>query len=218
MSKGTLNSKDKNNLIMAGVLVFLIALIAVFFNVSRAVPFVYMIMAIEAFEILYVIPNICGNFYKIYGMDCGATKFIPYYNIIAIFNKVFAILSVIALVVVAVLWYLAVGPMFWVTIKNFSFFTDVQYSALGWAILATIVWSFIVGIGYLQIIKSVNSMKEEFFNGVTSKAEVANYVLVLFPIIRCYALFNLLHNMKLLISYGYEYGKDYNELKLEEEE
>lgn len=218
MSKGNLNSKDKNNLIMAGVLVFLIALIAVFFNVSRAIPFIYMIVAIEAFEILYVIPNVCSNFYKLYGMDCGATKFIPYYNVIAIFDKVLAILTVVVTIIMAMLWYLAVGPMFWVTAKNLSFFTDVQNAALGWAILATIIWSFVIGIGYLQIIKSVNGMKEDFFNGVTSKAEVANYVLVLLPIIRCYALFNLLNNMKLLISSGYEYGKDYNELNLEEEE
>lgn len=218
MSKGNLNSKDKNNLIMAGVLVFLIALIAVFFNVSRAIPFIYMIVAIEAFEILYVIPNVCGNFYKLYGMDCGATKFIPYYNVIAIFDKVLAILTVVVTIITAILWYLAVGPMFWVTAKNLSFFTDVQNAALGWAILATIIWSFVIGIGYLQIIKSVNGMKEDFFNGVTSKAEVANYVLVLLPIIRCYALFNLLNNMKLLINSGYEYGKDYNELNLEEEE
>lgn len=218
MGNSSLNSKDKNNIIMAFVLVVLIALAAVFFTLSRALPMLYMAIAIEVFEIAYVIPKVCDNYYKLYGMDAGTTKWIPYYNVFAIFSRPVAILCIALPVIVFVLGYLSVGPMFWITLNNISAFTDVQSKALGWLIIAILAWSIVVGSGYVSIIKSVNDMKAEFYRSYVSKAEFANYVLVMFPIARCFVLFNLVNSMQVLISAGYENGKDYSTLELEEEE
>lgn len=217
MSKSAINSKDKNNLLMSVVLIVLIALSVVFFKLSRALPLIYLACAIEAFEILYVIPQVYDYFYRLYGIKAGAIKFVPYCNVIMIFDKPIAILSIVAAVVTIILTYLAAGPMFWVTLSNIGFFTDVQYRALGWAIVMLLVWSIIVGIGYIRVYKTVISFREELTNSTASVLENAYCLMLLLPILRCFALTNLLNNMKILIQAGYEYGKDYTELELEEE-
>lgn len=218
MGHSSLNTKDKNNILMAVVLVAMIALAAVFFNLSRALPMLYMAIAIEAFEILYVIPKVCDDYYKLYGMSAGTTKWIPYYNVFAIFSKPIAIACIVMPIITFVFGYLSVGPMFWVTLSNISTFTDLQSRALGWFIVSCLAWSIVVGAGYISIIKSVNSMKAEFYQSYVSKAEFTNYALVLFPIARCFVLFNLVNSMQVLISSGYENGKDYSTLEIEEGE
>ena len=52
MTSGSLNSKDKNNLIMAAVLVSMVAMAVIFFKLSRMLPLLYMAVGIIAFEIL----------------------------------------------------------------------------------------------------------------------------------------------------------------------
>ena len=82
MTSGSLNSKDKNNLIMAAVLVSMVAMAVIFFKLSRMLPLLYMAVGIIAFEIFYVIPAFCDKFYKQYGIDAGSTKWIPINKVI----------------------------------------------------------------------------------------------------------------------------------------
>ena len=214
-SKG-LNSKDKNSIIMACVLIALIVLSVVFFKLSRSLPMIYIIIGVEAFEIFYVIPSVCKTYYKLYGMDGSGICWIPYANVFSIFSKPCAIASIIMLVITLIVGFLALGPMFWVTMENLSFVAELQYRAYGWFIVCIIVWSIVIGIGYSQVMRTVNSMRAEFLQAETSKAEFVNYALSLLPIGRCYTLFNLLNSMHFLINAGYEYGKDYTQLDLQE--
>lgn len=218
MTSGSLNSKDKNNLIMAAVLVSMVAMAVIFFKLSRMLPLLYMAVGIIAFEIFYVIPAFCDKFYKLYGIDAGSTKWIPFYNVISVFNKPMAIACMALFILTIISGYLAIGPMFWVTIKNIGTFTDVQTRALGWFIIFLLLWSFSIGIGYASAIKSINDMKSDFLNCSIPKSEVANYFLVLFPFIRCFALFNAVNTANVLLKAGFEYGKDYTALLLDEEE
>lgn len=217
MKRGAINSKDKNNLIIAIVLVTMIVLAVVFFTMSRALPMIYMLIGVEAIEILYVIPSLCEKYYQLYGVNLGLSKWIPGYNMLSIFSKPLAIATVIAVVITLIIAFFAFAPMFWTTANNIAFFADVQYRAFGWFIVALIALSVVVGIGFSQVLHKVNDMKLEFIHGVSSKAEFANYVLLQFPLIRCYSLFNILNSINTLISSGYEYGKDYTEMSLTEE-
>lgn len=214
---GGLNSTDKNNLIITMVFITMVALALVFFNLSRTLPMLYMFVGIELFEILYVLPEICGNYYKLYGMDMGMPKWIPYYNVLAICPTPVAICAVVMFVVVVVLAFIAFGPMFWVTAGSLETFVSIQYRAYGWLVVALIVWSVTVGIGYIRVMSDVDNMKAEFTGGFKSKLEFINDVLVLLPVARCFVLFSLLSKMKALLRSGYEYGKDYTELEFEEE-
>lgn len=218
MSGGVLNTKDKNNLILAAALIAMIVVAAVSFNLSRALPLLYMFAIIEIVELVFTIPSVCGNYYSLFGIHAGAVRFIPFYNVIMVFEKPIAAATVALSAATAVLGYLAIGPMFWVTSDNVDFFSDIQYRSLGWAILAFILLSVVVGIGYISVYRDVLDMKEELTGGTASKAEFANFVLLLLPVARGFVLFNLSHVMKMLLAAGYEYGKDYTELEIEEEE
>lgn len=213
-----LNTKDKNNIIIAVVLITLIGLSVLFFNLSRALPMIYMLVGIEIFEIGYIIPKVCKLYYQLYGMDGSKICWIPYANVFSIFNKPCAIVSIAMLVITLIIGFLAFGPMFWTTQGNLQFFADLQYRAYGWFILSLIIWSIVIGVGYAQVMRSVNDMRAEFMQTQTSKAEFINYALSLIPVGRCYTLFNLLNSMQFLINAGYEYGKDYSQLVLQEED
>lgn len=217
MKKGTLNSKDKNNLIMAGVLVGMIALAVIFFNISRMLPIIYMFIGVEAIEILYAIPQVCKNYYKVFGSDAGAACWIPYYNVISVFKKPVAIAAIIAPIVTAIVGYLAMGPMFWATKGTINLFSEIQYRAYGWFVVCFVLWNVIVGIGYVQVIKAVNDLRADFMQTASSKAALADYILALLPLARCYSLLNLVNTLHFMINAGFEYGKDYSELELQEE-
>lgn len=218
MSNGGINSSDKNSIIMSSVLVIMIAMAVAFFTLSRTMPFVYMIAIILALELIYVLPSLCDKYYQLFGAKAGAGKYIPYFNALMIFPKGAAILCAITPIIVAIIWYLAVGPMFWVSMNNIAFFSDVQDYALGWAIVATIAWSFIFGGSFIAVMKDVNAMRAEFFNASVPKTEFIYYVMVMLPLTRCFVLFNVLNSINFLLRSGYEYGKDYSEVKFEEDE
>lgn len=217
MKHGTMNSKDKNSLITAIALITMIILAVVFFTMSRMLPMIYMLIGVEAIEILYVIPTICEKYYKLYGVDLGASKWIPGYNMLTIFSKPLAIVTVVASVITLIIAFFTFAPLFWTNMSNLDTFADIQYRAFGWFIVALIILSIVVGIGFAQVLHKVNDMKLEFTHGVSSKAEFTNYALLQLPLIRCYALFNILNSINSLLNAGYEFGKDYTETSFTED-
>lgn len=212
-----INSSDKINLIITGVLVGSILLSVVFFNLSRRLPLLYLFLILEVVELFYTIPTVTERYFKLYGMNAGKAKWIPYYNVISIFNKPFAVASVIIAAITFVVAFIAFGPMFWVTMKDISVFAELQYRAYGWFVVSLLVWSLVIGAGYISVASAVAEMRAEFVSGNRSKLEFANYAMLLLPVARGFSLQSLLSSMKMLLDNGYEYGKDYTALDLEEE-
>lgn len=217
MSNSSLNTKDKNNIIISLVFVGMIALAVAFFVLSRLTPFIFMMVGIIVLELLYVLPQVCDKYYKLFGMEAGFGKYIPYFNALLIFPKVYAIVNVVMPIITVIAWYLAVGPMFWTTLKNLSTFSEVQSTALGVAFILTVIWNFTFGAAFAAVMKDVNERRAEFFNISVPRAELIYYVLTLFPFARCFALFNELNSLNFLIKQGYESGKDYSAIEFEED-
>lgn len=211
-----MRSRDKNNLIISGVLIAVLMVVACFWFGTRQLPLYLIAGVVLLIEVVYVMPSVCKLYYEWYGTET-AWAYVPYMNIIQCMPSAIAISS-IALTVLGCLCIVFLKlPSFVHRLFGENFMIDyadvVPYYGVVMLLIVSILW----GIGYIRIYREV---KTELQNaGVLSAVSNALFmVTLLVPAIRVIGLVMLQSDLKAVLNVVYADDDDgeFEELDYEE--
>lgn len=188
-----LSSKDRNKLIILGVMIVLFALIAVFFNVTRFIPLRWIGIACLAIEFLVLIPVITVRYFKLYGKKAPWTAYVPVLNSIISFPNVPAIiLSVFTILAILC----AIAAFIPVTVyANLFGQSAMEYPSILMSVLNAMYYFFFfaLGIGYCCILHDVRDMSMDSSGEKMPLLEFVYYPLQFLPVINLLGLVSILN-------------------------
>lgn len=214
-----MNKSDKDKLLILLVIVLYIAMTVFFIRGTKRIPWYLIILSLVAIEYLIAQPRLCKLYYQANNQQIGFTRFIPFWNEVAIFEQVDAILALVSYLILALVFILFFLP------------ADTVVSLLGEHIalnygtyviraifICLIVNSIIVGIGFLHVTRNIKIMHKTLTHGYANfSTGIITVVFGFLPIIRTLAVMNLMNALTKLVLFN-NYHSDDNEVDQLEEE
>lgn len=214
-----MNKSDKDKLLILLVIVLYIAMTVFFIRGTKRIPWYLIILSLVAIEYLIAQPRLCKLYYQANNQRIGFTRFIPFWNEVAIFEQVDAILALVSYLILALVFILFFLP------------ADTVVSLLGEHIalnygtyviraifICLIVNSIIVGIGFLHVTRNIKIMHKTLTHGYANfSTGIITVVFGFLPIIRTLAVMNLMNALTKLVLFN-NYHSDDNEVDQLEEE
>ena len=105
-----MNKSDKDKLVILLVIVLYIAMTVFFIRGTKKIPWYLIILSLVAIEYLVAQPRLCKLYYQANNQQIGFTRFIPFWNEVAIFEQVDAILALVSYLVLALVFILFFLP------------------------------------------------------------------------------------------------------------
>lgn len=214
-----MNKSDKDKLLILLAIVLYVAMTVFFVRGTKRIPWYLIILSLVAIEYLIAQPRLCKLYYQANNQQIGFTRFIPFWNEVAIFEQVDAILALVSYLILALVFILFFLP------------ADTVVSLLGEHIalnygtyviraifICLIVNSIIVGIGFLHVTRNIKIMHKTLTHGYANfSTGIITVVFGFLPIIRTLAVMNLMNALTKLVLFN-NYHSDDNEVDQLEEE
>ena len=214
-----MNKSDKDKLVILLVIVLYIAMTVFFIRGTKKIPWYLIILSLVAIEYLVAQPRLCKLYYQANNQQIGFTRFIPFWNEVAIFEQVDAILALVSYLVLALVFILFFLP------------TDTVVSLMGEHIalnygtyviraifICLVINTIIVGIGFLHVTRNIKIMHKTLTHGYSNfSTGIITVVFGFLPIIRTLAVMNLMNALTKLVLFNNYHGDDNETDQLEEE-
>lgn len=214
-----MNKSDKDKLLILLVIVLYIAMTVFFIRGTKKIPWYLIIVSLVAIEYLIAQPRLCKLYYQANNQQIGFTRFIPFWNEVAIFEQVDAILALVSYLILALILILFFLP------------ADTVVSLLGEHIalnygtyviraifICLVINTIIVGIGFLHVTRNIKIMHKTLTHGYSNfSTGIITVVFGFLPIIRTLAVMNLMNALTKLVLFNNYHGDDNEADQLEEE-
>lgn len=214
-----MNKSDKDKLLILLVIVLYIAMTVFFIRGTKKIPWYLIIVSLVAIEYLIAQPRLCKLYYQANNQQIGFTRFIPFWNEVAIFEQVDAILTLVSYLILALVLILFFLP------------ADTVMSLLGEHIalnygtyviraifICLVINTIIVGIGFLHVTRNIKIMHKTLTHGYSNfSTGIITVVFGFLPIIRTLAVMNLMNALTKLVLFNNYHGDDNEADQLEEE-
>lgn len=214
-----MNKSDKDKLLILLVIVLYIAMTVFFIRGTKKIPWYLIIVSLVAIEYLIAQPRLCKLYYQANNQQIGFTRFIPFWNEVAIFEQVDAILTLVSYLILALILILFFLP------------ADTVVSLLGEHIalnygtyviraifICLVINTIIVGIGFLHVTRNIKIMHKTLTHGYSNfSTGIITVVFGFLPIIRTLAVMNLMNALTKLVLFNNYHGDDNEADQLEEE-
>lgn len=211
-----LNNKDKDNLIIVGVLVGLVALVVLFYNGTRYLPLKW-IGIICCILTLVLFALVTKKYLELYKLDAGVATYIPLVNCMNIFPRTIALLlcfDVGIAAVAALLTFIPAGVL--TTVLDTQTAMNIGDKALSVLYVAIYVLFIILGAGFCAVYHDVRRMLVVATGMKRPKTDFVNYPLMFLPVISILGLSSILSALSTLQRYGYHEGEVEEETVLNE--
>lgn len=214
-----MNKSDKDKLVILLVIVLYIAMTVFFIRGTKKIPWYLIILSLVAIEYLVAQPRLCKLYYQANNQQIGFTRFIPFWNEVAIFEQVDAILALVsylALALVFILFFLPADTV--VSLMGEHIALNYGTYVIRAIFICLLINSIIVGIGFLHVTRNVKIMHKTLTHGYANfSTGIITVVFGFLPIIRTLAVMNLMNALTKLVLFN-NYHSDDNEVDQLEEE
>lgn len=214
-----MNKSDKDKLVILLVIVLYIAMTVFFIRGTKKIPWYLIILSLVAIEYLVAQPRLCKLYYQANNQQIGFTRFIPFWNEVAIFEQVDAILALVsylALALVFILFFLPADTV--VSLMGEHIALNYGTYVIRAIFICLLINSIIVGIGFLHVTRNIKIMHKTLTHGYANfSTGIITVVFGFLPIIRTLAVMNLMNALTKLVLFN-NYHSDDNEVDQLEEE
>lgn len=214
-----MNKSDKDKLVILLVIVLYIAMTVFFIRGTKKIPWYLIILSLVAIEYLVAQPRLCKLYYQANNQRIGFTRFIPFWNEVAIFEQVDAILALVsylALALVFILFFLPADTV--VSLMGEHIALNYGTYVIRAIFICLLINSIIVGIGFLHVTRNIKIMHKTLTHGYANfSTGIITVVFGFLPIIRTLAVMNLMNALTKLVLFN-NYHSDDNEVDQLEEE
>ena len=214
-----MNKSDKDKLVILLVIVLYIAMTVFFIRGTKKIPWYLIILSLVAIEYLVAQPRLCKLYYQANNQQIGFTRFIPFWNEVAIFEQVDAILALVSYLVLALVFILFFLPADTVvSLMGEHIALNYGTYVIRAIFICLLINSIIVGIGFLHVTRNIKIMHKTLTHGYANFS-TGNITVVFgfLPIIRTLAVMNLMNALTKLVLFN-NYHSDDNEVDQLEEE
>ena len=214
-----MNKSDKDKLVILLVIVLYIAMTVFFIRGTKKIPWYLIILSLVAIEYLVAQPRLCKLYYQANNQRIGFTKFIPFWNEVAIFEQVDAILALVSYLVLALVFILFFLPADTVvSLMGEHIALNYGTYVIRAIFICLLINSIIVGIGFLHVTRNIKIMHKTLTHGYANfSTGIITVVFGFLPIIRTLAVMNLMNALTKLVLFN-NYHSDDNEVDQLEEE
>lgn len=214
-----MNKSDKDKLVILLVIVLYIAMTVFFIRGTKKIPWYLIILSLVAIEYLIAQPRLCKLYYQANNQQIGFTRFIPFWNEVAIFEQVDAILALVSYLILALVFILFFLPADTVvSLMGEHIALNYGTYVIRAIFICLIINSIIVGIGFLHVTRNVKIMHKTLTHGYANfSTGIITVVFGFLPIIRTLAVMNLMNALTKLVLFN-NYHSDDNEVDQLEEE
>lgn len=214
-----MNKSDKDKLVILLVIVLYIAMTVFFIRGTKKIPWYLIILSLVAIEYLVAQPRLCKLYYQANNQQIGFTRFIPFWNEVAIFEQVDAILALVSyllLALVFILFFLPADTV--VSLMGEHIALNYGTYVIRAIFICLLINSIIVGIGFLHVTRNIKIMHKTLTHGYANfSTGIITVVFGFLPIIRTLAVMNLMNALTKLVLFN-NYHSDDNEVDQLEEE
>ena len=214
-----MNKSDKDKLVILLVIVLYIAMTVFFIRGTKKIPWYLIILSLVAIEYLVAQPRLCKLYYQANNQRIGFTRFIPFWNEVAIFEQVDAILALVSYLVLALVFILFFLPADTVvSLMGEHIALNYGTYVIRAIFICLLINSIIVGIGFLHVTRNIKIMHKTLTHGYANfSTGIITVVFGFLPIIRTLAVMNLMNALTKLVLFN-NYHNDDNEVDQLEEE
>ena len=214
-----MNKSDKDKLVILLVIVLYIAMTVFFIRGTKKIPWYLIILSLVAIEYLVAQPRLCKLYYQATNQQIGFTRFIPFWNEVAIFEQVDAILALVSYLVLALVFILFFLPADTVvSLMGEHIALNYGTYVIRAIFICLLINSIIVGIGFLHVTRNIKIMHKTLTHGYANfSTGIITVVFGFLPIIRTLAVMNLMNALTKLVLFN-NYHSDDNEVDQLEEE
>lgn len=214
-----MNKSDKDKLVILLVIVLYIAMTVFFIRGTKKIPWYLIILSLVAIEYLIAQPRLCKLYYQANNQQIGFTRFIPFWNEVAIFEQVDAILALVSYLILALVFILFFLPADTVvSLMGEHIALNYGTYVIRAIFICLIINSIIVGIGFLHVTRNIKIMHKTLTHGYANfSTGIITVVFGFLPIIRTLAVMNLMNALTKLVLFN-NYHSDDNEVDQLEEE
>lgn len=214
-----MNKSDKDKLVILLVIVLYIAMTVFFIRGTKKIPWYLIILSLVAIEYLIAQPRLCKLYYQANNQHIGFTRFIPFWNEVAIFEQVDAILALVSYLILALVFILFFLPADTVvSLMGEHIALNYGTYVIRAIFICLIINSIIVGIGFLHVTRNIKIMHKTLTHGYANfSTGIITVVFGFLPIIRTLAVMNLMNALTKLVLFN-NYHSDDNEVDQLEEE
>lgn len=214
-----MNKSDKDKLVILLVIVLYIAMTVFFIRGTKKIPWYLIILSLVAIEYLIAQPRLCKLYYQANNQQIGFTRFIPFWNEVAIFEQVDAILALVSYLVLALVFILFFLPADTVvSLMGEHIALNYGTYVIRAIFICLLINSIIVGIGFLHVTRNIKIMHKTLTHGYANfSTGIITVVFGFLPIIRTLAVMNLMNALTKLVLFN-NYHNDDNEVDQLEEE
>ena len=214
-----MNKSDKDKLVILLVIVLYIAMTVFFIRGTKKIPWYLIILSLVAIEYLVAQPRLCKLYYQANNQRIGFTRFIPFWNEVAIFEQVDAILALVSYLVLALVFILFFLPADTVvSLMGEHIALNYGTYVIRAIFICLLINSIIVGIGFLHVTRNIKIMHKTLTHGYANfSTGIITVVFGFLPIIRTLAVMNLMNALTKLVLFNNYHSYDNEVDQLEEE-
>lgn len=214
-----MNKSDKDKLLILLVIVLYIAMTVFFIRGTKKIPWYLIIVSLVAIEYLIAQPRLCKLYYQANNQQIGFTRFIPFWNEVAIFEQVDAILTLVSYLILAlvlILFFLPADTV--VSLLGEHIALNYGTYVIRAIFICLVINTIIVGIGFLHVTHNIKIMHKTLTHGYSNfSTGIITVVFGFLPIIRTLAVMNLMNALTKLVLFNNYHGDDNEADQLEEE-
>lgn len=214
-----MNKSDKDKLLILLVIVLYIAMTVFFIMGTKKIPWYLIIVSLVAIEYLIAQPRLCKLYYQANNQQIGFTRFIPFWNEVAIFEQVDAVLTLVSYLILAlvlILFFLPADTV--VSLLGEHIALNYGTYVIRAIFICLVINTIIVGIGFLHVTRNIKIMHKTLTHGYSNfSTGIITVVFGFLPIIRTLAVMNLMNALTKLVLFNNYHGDDNEADQLEEE-
>ena len=214
-----MNKSDKDELLILLVIVLYITMTVFFIRGTKKIPWYLIIVSLVAIEYLIAQPRLCKLYYQANNQQIGFTRFIPFWNEVAIFEQVDAILALVSYLILAlvlILFFLPADTV--VSLLGEHIALNYVTYVIRAIFICLVINTIIVGIGFLHVTRNIKIMHKTLTHGYSNfSTGIITVVFGFLPIIRTLAVMNLMNALTKLVLFNNYHGDDNEADQLEEE-
>lgn len=202
-----LSNKDRDNLIIVGVLIGIVLLVVFFYNTTRFLPLKWIgVICCVMTCVLFAL--ITKKYLELYRLDAGIATYIPLINCINIFPRSIALLLCIDMACCLVSGLITFIPAD-ILMRFMNSHTAMNVGGVSLSVLyvAVYVMFVVLGAGFCSVYHDVRRMLHEATGIKRPKLDFINYPLMFLPVISVLGLSSILSGLSTLQRYGYHEGE-----------
>lgn len=182
------NRKDKDQLIIIGVVIAFILISVAFIYGTVMIPVAALATITLLIQCFGVAPAVNQKYYQVNGAEPKATRFVPFLNEVQILSPTLAKATVISVAIAAL-----IALSMYLPVQIRTSIAGIQqglawgYNAVVAAILVLVLTDILLGAGLCGVLRNVNLMLQDELEIRMSRVEVVYYFLAFIPCLRiCY--------------------------------